>query len=314
MKHRRLGNSGLVLSAVGLGSYLNYGDRLDFEQSRRCILAAIDLGINFFDVADGYAEGEAERVVGRVLGEVDRREWVIASKCFFPMSPAITNRGLSRKHIVDSVERSLRNLKLDYIDLYQCHRFDPETPLEETVDTLDLLVRQGKILYWGIGRCAAEQIEQVTGVVDRLGAHAPIAHQTRYSLLDREIEQGALQATERAGIGIVAYGVLGQGVLTGKYGGGQTPRGSRASCPLRRETLYTLNADNVAGAQRLVKIAGEQQTTAAALAVAWALRRSEISTVLVGATDPAQLRETAAAAELQVAVETLAAAEQAFAA
>ena len=161
MNYRRLGNSGLLVSEIGLGSHLTFGTSLGLEESRRCIERALDLGINYLDTADGYGDGEAEKTLGRVLGDLDHRDWLLGTKCFFSMSDAPTNRGLSRKHIVESVNNSLRRLRIDHIDLMQCHRFDPETPLVETVEAMDELVRCGKVRYWGLGCFSADQVRDV---------------------------------------------------------------------------------------------------------------------------------------------------------
>ena len=225
MNYRRLGSSGLRISEIGLGSHQTFGTALDLERSRAVIRRALELGINYFDTADGYGGGEAERVLGSVLAEFNREDWVIGTKCFFPMSDAPTNRGLSRKHLFESVDRSLRRLGVDHLDLMQCHRFDSETPLDETVLAFEDLARQGKILHWGLGRCSAKQIGDVVRTCAARGVRPPIAHQTLYNMLQREIEPLVLPASRRHGIGTLAYAPLAQGVLTGKYLGGTLPGG-----------------------------------------------------------------------------------------
>jgi len=298
--YRRARSGGPPVSVLALGSYLTYGDRLDLLQSSRCIHAAIDCGINFFDTADGYADGGAERMLGRVLADVPRDRWLIGTKCFFPWPDSTSSGGLSRKHVVESVERSLENLRVDTIDVFQCHRFDPQTALVETVETMDLLVRQGKILHWGMGRFSAEQIDATLNCAAENGWTAPLTHQTIYGLLQREVEQDVLSAAHDRGVGTLVYGALGQGVLTGKYLDGARPPQSRAADRVQRATMYNLDTDAVAASGALAGLAHEYGASAAQLAIAWCLRREELLSVIVGATDPVQIAENAAAAELRL--------------
>lgn len=295
MRYRALGDSGLQVSEIGLGSHLTFGTRLDLANSRRCVARAIELGINLFDTADGYGDGEAERSLGRVLADHRREGWVVATKCFFPRSEARTDRGLSRKHVVESVHRSLRRLRVDHIDLMQCHRFDDATPLRETLETMDDLVRQGKILYWGLGNFSADQIEEATRLAASLGLRMPVAHQVRYSLFDRAIEPTVLSTARQCGLGTLAYGALGQGVLTGKYSAAEPPRGSRAADDELRDTMYDLRPGKVAVAARLAAVARSRDWAPGRLALAWCLRDEAISSVLVGASGPEQIEQNAVA-------------------
>ncbi len=313
MIYRRAGSGGPPFSVVGLGSYLTIGDRLDLEASSRCIHAAIDQGVNFFDTADNYADGEGERTLGRVLADTPRDRWLVGTKCFFPWSDAPTSAGLSRKHLTDAVHRSLRNLRVDEIDLFQCHRFDPETPLEETLDTLDLLVEQGKILYWGIGRCSAVQIESIASTVRAGQRTPPLTHQTIYSLLRPDAERDELGAAHGHGIGTLVYGALGQGVLSGKYSEGARPRASRGADPVRKRTMYNLCPEAIEAGRRLAEWAEDLEgVTPAQAAIAWCLRRPEVLTVIVGASDPSQVLENTAAADLGLQDKAFAAIEGIF--
>lgn len=313
MKHRRLGASGLRVSEISLGTYQTLGETLDLRQSRRLVRRALELGINLFDTADGYAGGQAESILGQILGEVDRRDWIVASKCFFPQSASPTNRGLSRKHVMESAERSLRNLRTDHIDLLQCHRYDPEAPLEETIDAMHTLVDQGKVLYWGIGRFEATQVEDVCRVAAQTGRRLPVSHQTIYNMVNRSVEPEVLKANARHGIGTLVYGALCQGVLTGKYAGGVIPRGSRAARSEANEGMYDLNEKTVALAERLRSIADGAGLSPARLALGWCLRQPAVSSVIVGATDVEQLVENARASDAVLSADVLAAIDAALA-
>lgn len=314
MRHRRLGTSGLQVSEISLGSYQTLGATLDADQSRRLVHRALDLGINLFDTADGYAGGEAERILGRALGEIDRGDWVLATKCFFPRSSSPTNRGLSRKHVIESVERSLRNLRVEHIDLMQCHRFDPHTPLAETIDAMNVLIDQGKVLYWGIGRFEASQVEDACRISAETGRRPPVAHQTIYNMVNRSIEPEVLEVSARSGVGTLVYGALCQGVLTGKYAGDEIPPNSRAARSEARSGMYDLNPETVALAQRLRQIADEGGMSPAQLALGWCLRQPAVSSVIVGATRPEQLAENVKAAGAPLSGELLAKVETALAA
>ncbi|HZS40761.1 MAG TPA: aldo/keto reductase family protein [Polyangia bacterium] len=309
MQYRKLGASGLRVSEIGLGSYLTYGQALDRALTRACVFAALDAGINFFDTADGY--GESEALLGALLRERPRTSYVVATKCFFPQSDAANDRGLSRKHVVESVERALTRLGLDYVDLMQCHRFDPETPLEETVRALDDLTRQGKVLYWGVCRFSAEQTRAAAGVARALGAAPPIGNQWPYNLFNRDIEAELLGACQAAGVGVLAYYPLAQGVLSGKYDDGRIPPGARASSAELRKTMWDYQPDKLERARRFGGVARSLDLTPAQAALAWCLRQPAISAVLVGASRPEQLAENARASELKLDAAALARLEEA---
>jgi len=230
MEYRHLGKHGIRVSEVCLGSWLTYGGATEESLARECIERAYDLGINFFDTANVYAKGQAEKVVGKVLSQYPRESYVLATKVYFPMGSGPNDSGLSRKHIIEQCNASLKRLGLDYIDLYQAHRYDPNVPLAETLMAFDYLVQQGKILYYGVSQWSAGQLAHAADLT-RLAALAPIAsNQPRYNLLDRSIEQEILPLCRREGIGIINYSPLAQGLLTGKYKPGEPlPEGSRAS-------------------------------------------------------------------------------------
>ena len=216
MNYRRLGDAGTKLSEIGLGGWLTFGNAVEAEQGRRVMDTAWELGVNFFDTSDAYARGKCEEQWGELLRDRRRHDYVLATKLFFPMSENVNDRGLSRKHIFESCHNSLRRLRSDYLDLYQCHRFDEETPLEETVRAMDDLLRAGKVLYWGFSEWPVEGIEKCLQVCgDRY--YKPKGSQPQYSLLARGIEQKVLPLCSRAGIGQVVWSPLAQGVLTGKY-------------------------------------------------------------------------------------------------
>lgn len=290
------------LSAVGLGSWLTFGGSVDREQSIRIIRTAYEHGVNFFDTANVYHRGVAEQIVGEALRVFPRESYVLATKAFFPMGEGPNDRGLSRKHLMEQCHASLRRLGVDYIDLYQCHRYDPETPLEETLRALDDLVTQGKVLYVGVSQWSALQIAEALHLARRLGLDPIVSNQPLYNLLQREVEDEVMPLCAREGIGLVVFSPLAQGVLTGKYRPGEPPPpGSRAADPqgsVFMGRVYT--ADALARAQQLARLARDAGLTPAQLAVAWVLRRPEVTSAIVGASRPEQLQETIAAAEVRL--------------
>jgi aryl-alcohol dehydrogenase-like predicted oxidoreductase len=215
VKYRKLGHSGLAVSEVALGSWLTMGASGDAAESERIVRRAFELGVNLFDTADAYAGGEAERVLGRALSGLSRHRLVIATKCYQPMSDDPNDRGLSRKHLFESVHASLRRLGTDYLDLHQCHRPDRDTPLEETVRAYDDLIRSGKVLYWGVSEWSEGRVARACRIADRLGAPRPISNQPQYSLLVRHVERRLFAAQARCGLGQIVWSPLAQGALTG---------------------------------------------------------------------------------------------------
>jgi aryl-alcohol dehydrogenase-like predicted oxidoreductase len=302
MQYRRLGTAGIKLSEIGLGGWLTFGNALEAEQAKAVMTTAFDVGINFFDTADAYANGGCEKAWGTLLADHRRASYVLATKVFFPTGPGPNDRGLSRKHIVENCHRSLSYLKTDYLDLLQCHRFDAETPIEETIRAMDDLVRQGKILYWGFSEWSAEQIEQcLRACGDRF--ERPRSSQPRYSAVQREVEKEVFPLCHTAGIGQVVFSPLAQGVLSGKYKPGQpVPKDSRAADDRQNQFIQRFISDQslLEKIQHLDGIATANNCTMSQLALAWALRRSEVTSCIVGASRPSQLEENAKASGIKL--------------
>ena len=306
MEYRNLGRSGLRVSEVSLGSWLTFGSSVDREATREIVQRAYDLGINFYDTADVYANGAAEEALGAALQEIPRRYVVIASKAFFPMSEHPNDRGLSRKHLVESVEASLRRLRTDYVDLHQCHRPDPSTPIEETVCAYEDLVRQGKVLYWGVSEWRAAQILDACRIADARSAYRPISNQPQYSILRRQIEREVIPVCEREGVGQIVFSPIAQGVLSGKYSGGKRPSGTRAADESRNQFMTDfLRPETLARVDALQPLAREAGISMPQLALAWCLRQRNVSSVIVGATGIPQLEENAKASGLRIPAEVL---------
>lgn len=296
MQYRRLGRTGLKVSEVSLGSWLTFGESVDEEVARRCIETAYDEGINFFDTANVYARGRAEEVVGRALARYPRSSYVLASKVYFPMGEGPNDRGLSRKHILEQCEASLKRLGTDYLDIYYCHRFDEETPLDETLRALDDLVTQGKVHYIGVSQWTAAQITDAVRTADILHLDPIAVNQPYYNLLIRDLEKEILPTCERFGIGIVPFSPLAEGVLTGKYRPGEKPTEGRARDLSVSRRLERLWSDEVLRrVESLRPIAERNELTMAQLALAWLLSRPQVSSVLTGASRPEHVKENAAA-------------------
>ena len=297
MEYRNLGTSGLKVSSVSVGSWLTFGSSVEVAATAKLIEQAYELGVTFFDTADVYARGASEEAIGEALRGIPRQYVVIATKCFFPMSKNPNDQGLSRKHIVESVEASLRRLGTDYIDLHQCHRADTATPVEETVRAYEDLIRQGKVLYWGVSEWHGAQIVDACRIADRRNAYAPISNQPQYNLLRRGIEREVLPVCEREGLGQVVFSPLAQGALTGKYSGGSKPAGSRAADAERNLFMNDyLKPEVLARVDALAPIAQELDLSMAQLALAWCLRQPGVSSTIVGVTKESQLRDNVAAA------------------
>lgn len=297
MQYRNLGKSGLKVSEISLGSWLTYGGSVAGNQARECVLKAYELGINLFDTSDAYYRGEAEKVLGEILQEFPRTSYVLATKVFFPMGSGPNDRGLSRKHIMEECDASLKRLKVDYIDLYQCHRYDPETPLEETLRALDDLVSQGKILYAGVSEWSAEQISAAAQIAHRLNLHPLISNQPQYNMLYRRIEKDVIPVSEREGLGQIVFSPLAQGVLTGKYRPGQPlPEGSRATDARSNQFMpQLLQEQTLQAVENLRPIAEQLDLTLSQLALAWILQQPNVASTITGASRSKQVVENAAA-------------------
>jgi aryl-alcohol dehydrogenase-like predicted oxidoreductase len=315
VEYRRLGSSGLKLSEIGLGSWLTYGVGVEAEVARQCVAKAYDLGVNFFDTANAYGRGTAEQVLGEALAGYRRDSYVLATKVYYPMDEGPNDGGLSRKHVIEQCHASLGRLQTDYIDLYQCHRYDDDTPLDETLRALDDLVRQGKVLYVGVSEWSAGQIADALGIADDSGLDRIVSNQPEYSLLQRRIEAEIIPLCLREGVGQVVWSPLAQGVLTGKYAPGQAPPpSSRAASGRMGMFIRRWLTDEVLEAvQRLATVAEEVDMTLAQLALAWVLREPAVTSAIIGASRPSQLEENCAASGRQLDPDALAAIEKAVA-
>lgn len=305
MLYRNLGASGLKVSVVGLGSWLTIGNTLDSSATSLLVQRAFGLGINLFDTADVYNDGEGERALGVALRDLPRHRVVVATKCFFPRSDDPNDRGLSRKHIHQSIAASLKRLQTDYVDLYQCHRFDPETPILETAMAMDDLIRRGLVLYWGTSQWPAERIAEVSELCRAEGLHRPISNQPLYNLFDREIERAVLPTSARSGLGTLVYSPLAQGVLSGKYRPGAAPPADSRAADARINQFVGryLTEPHLERVRQLVELAGQRNLTAVQLALAFCLRDPRVTSVLVGARNEAQLHGNLAAVGVAIDVE-----------
>ena len=308
MQFRNLGRSGLKISEIAYGNWLTHGSQVEEDAAHACVRAALDEGITTFDTADVYAGTRAEEVLGRALKGQRREGLEIFTKVYWPTGPGVNDRGLSRKHIVESVHGSLRRLGTDYVDLYQAHRFDHETPLEETLRAFDDLVRQGKVLYVGVSEWRAEEIARALKIADEMGFDRIISNQPQYSMLWRVIEEEVVPLCEREGVGQIVWSPIGQGVLTGKYRPGQPlPEGSRATDGKggADNVRRFLNDDLLARVQELKPVADGLGLSMAQLAIAWTLHNPNVSAAIVGASRPEQVADNARAAGVKLDADVL---------
>lgn len=306
MQYRNLGNAGMKVSAVSLGGWINYGEgKVPQDEARRVVETAYEQGINFFDLADIYGNGEAEKQMGEVLKQYPRHRLVISSKVYWPMSDDVNDRGLSRKHIMESIDKSLRRLGTDYVDIYFCHRPDPETPILETARAMDDLIRRGRVLYWGTSEWRGAQIKEACDLCERHGLYPPQVEQSQYSMLCRDIvETDVLPVAEPRGIGLVVWSPLAQGMLTGKYDTG-IPEGSRFAREAWAKERF-VNDENAARVHQLKAVADELNITRSQLALAWILRHKGVSSTIIGATKAAQVMDNVRAAEMTLPGDMLA--------
>jgi aryl-alcohol dehydrogenase-like predicted oxidoreductase len=299
MEFRHLGRSGLKVSELAYGNWITHGSQVEEDAALECVRAALEEGITTYDTADAYAGTRAEEVLGRALKGQRRESLEIFTKVFWPTGDGPNDRGLSRKHIVESIHGSLRRLQTDYVDLYQAHRFDHETPLEETLKTFDDLVRQGKVLYVGVSEWRAEEIAQALKIADEMGFDRIVSNQPQYNMLWRVIESEVVPLSEKEGIGQIVWSPIAQGVLTGKYKPGQAPpAGSRATDEKSGAAFIKRLMDDavLTRVQQLKPIADEAGLSMAQLAVAWVLQNPNISAAIIGATRPEQVRDNVKAA------------------
>ena len=294
MQHRRLGSSGLWVSEIAYGNWLTHASQVAEDAATACVHAALDAGITTFDTADVYAQTGAESVLGRALAGQRREGLEILTKVYWPTGPGMNDRGLSRKHIMESAHGSLRRLQTDYIDVYQAHRFDHHTPLEETLGAFDDLIRQGKVLYIGVSEWRAEEIRAALALAEEMGLDRIVSNQPQYSMLWRVIEAEVVPTCEEAGIGQVVWSPMAQGVLTGKYlPGAPIPEGSRAADETGSGFISRwLDDDILTRVQALKPLAEEAGLSMAQLAVAWVLGNPNVSAAIVGASRPEQLEDS----------------------
>lgn len=309
MEFRRLGKSGLKVSEISLGSWLTYGGYVERENAVKSIQTAYGLGVNFFDTANVYEQGAAEVVVGETLKAFPRESYVLATKVFGKMGDGPNDQGLSRKHIMEQCHASLKRLGTDYVDVYYCHRFHAETPIEETLRALDDLVRQGKVLYVGVSMWTAAQMEEALAVADRYLLDRIVVNQPLYNMFERSIEDEIIPLGEKKGIGQVVYSPLAQGVLTGKYASKENvPENSRAS-KLGSDRLK-ISDERLKQVQALGGIADDLGISVGQLALAWILRQNNVSSALVGASRPEQVEENVKASGIKLSPEILTAIEE----
>jgi aryl-alcohol dehydrogenase-like predicted oxidoreductase len=309
MRLRRLGSSNLDVSEISLGSWLTYSGGVSREQAEACVDRAFEVGINFVDTANVYGRGQAEELLGEVLAKRPRDSYVLATKLYFPMSER--DRGLSRAQVEKQIEGSLRRLRVEHVDLYQCHRYDDETPLEETMEALTEVVRQGKARWIGFSEWTPDQIRAALAIP---GVEKFVSSQPEYSLLQRRIESGVIEVCAANGISQIVWSPLAQGVLTGKYRPGEPPPpDSRATSSSMGTFVGRLLRDDILEAvQRLGTIAERLGVTTAQLALAWVLRQPNVASAIVGATRPDQVEQNAAASGIELDGATLAEIELVF--
>jgi voltage-dependent potassium channel beta subunit len=299
VRYRQLGRWGLRVSELALGGWTTFGGSVRDEQLiRRIMLRAYEAGVDYFDIADVYAHGEAERLMGRVLAELPRHTLVVATKVFFPMSEDPNDRGLGRKHVHESIDRSLQRLGMDYVDLYFAHRHDPEVPLEEVVRAFSDLVDRGKVLYWGTSEWPVDAVERAVVIAREGGWHPPVVEQPEYSLVRRRVEADLFPLVERFGLGVVVWSPLGQGLLTGKYDAGILDGSRFDRLPQFTRRLWT--EENRRRVLAMQDVAVESGLTRAQLALSWVLSRRQVSSAILGATSMEQLEENLEAAEAVV--------------
>lgn len=310
MEFRHLGRSGLKISEITYGNWVTHGSQVSEDLAIKTMQAALEAGITSFDTADVYAMTKAEEIMGKALKGQRRESLEIFTKVYFPTGPGVNDRGLSRKHIMESCESSLRRLQTDYVDLYQAHRYDFQTPLEETLRAFDDLIRQGKVLYVGVSEWTAGQIRDAVRIANDLGFDRIVSNQPQYNMLWRVIETEVVPASEELGIGQIVWSPIAQGVLTGKYKkGAGVPEGSRATDKsggaefingwLREEVLEAVD--------KLEPIARDMNLTMSQLAIAWVLSNPNVSAAIVGASRPEQITENAKAAGLTLPEDILSA-------
>ena len=306
MQYRKLGNSGMYVSAIALGNWATHGETVDQDVATSCVRKALDLGITTFDTADAYAGTKAETMLGEALKGVRREGIEVMTKAYFPTGAGRNDRGLSRKHVMESINGSLRRLQTDYVDVYQAHRYDYETPLEETMGAFADIVRAGKAHYIGVSEWTVAEIHAGAALAAEVGIQF-VSSQPQYSMLWRVIEPEVVPVCEELGITQVCWSPLAQGVLSGKYGASTVPAGSRFSTDdgrLKTEHKF-MQPEVLERVEKLKPIADDLGMPLATMAVAWVLANPNVSAAIVGASRPEQLEDTVKAADLVLGRETL---------
>ena len=308
MEYRRLGSTGMYVSEISYGNWITHGSQVETEAAIKCVREALNQGITTFDTADVYANTKAEVVLAKALKGVRRESYELFTKVYWPTGPGKNDRGLSRKHIMESCHASLKRLNTDHIDLYQLHRFDFETPLEESLGALDDLVRQGKVMYVGFSEWTAEQIARGLKIQDQRGYNRFVSSQPQYSALWRVIEAEVVPLSEREGIGQIVWSPMAQGVLTGKYlPGKKAPAGSRATDKKSGAAMISrwMKDDVLEAVQLLKPIADSVDLSMSQMALAWVLQNPNVSSAIMGATKPAQIKDNVKASGVKLPPEVM---------
>lgn len=310
MEYRRLGRSGMKVSEIALGNWITHGGQIGDDAAKACIHAALDEGVIFFDTADIYERGKAEAVLGDAMRGIDRDSYVLATKAYWPMGEGVNDRGLSRKHIMASIEGSLRRLQTDRVDLYQAHRYDADTPLEETLRAFDDIVRQGKAHYIGVSEWTAQQISDALAIAREMGFDRIVSSQPQYSMLWRVPEAEVIPLCRKEGIGQIVWSPLAMGVLTGKYTPDSAPpEGTRAAHGSGISHEY-LSRDTLEAVQQLKPLAEDAGLTGAQFALAWVLRNDNVAAAIVGASRPEQVVDNVKASGVKLEGDLVAQAEK----
>ncbi len=308
MEYRRLGSSGMYVSEIAYGNWITHGSQVEETAAIKCVRTALDVGITTLDTADVYAGTRAEKVLGKALKGVRRESYELFTKVYWPTGTGKNDRGLSRKHIMESVHASLKRLNTDHIDLYQAHRFDVETPIEETLRAFEDLIRQGKVHYIGFSEWNADQISQALRFQKENNFNRFVSSQPQYSMLWRVIDSKVVPLCEKEGIGQIVWSPIAQGVLTGKYlPGKKAPVGSRAGDKKGGANMISrwMREEVLTAVQNLKPIADSLDLTMSQLALAWALANTNVSAVIMGATKPAQVKENVKASGVKLSKEVM---------
>ena len=316
MEYRRLGSTGMYISEISYGNWITHGSQVESEAAIKCVREALSQGITTFDTADVYAATKAEVVLGKALKGVKRESYELFTKVYWPTGSGKNDRGLSRKHIMESAHASLKRLNTDHIDLYQAHRFDYETPLEETLGAFDDLIRQGKVIYIGFSEWSASQISQALKIQGARGYDRFISSQPQYSALWRVIESEVIPLSQKEGIGQIVWSPMAQGVLTGKYlPGKKAPTGSRATDKKSGAAMISrwMTDEVLTAVQKLRPIAQSLDLSMSQLALAWVLQNPNVSSAIMGATKPSQIRDNVKASGVKLSEDVMKAIDSALA-